>query len=121
MSHEDDLKQVAEEDDPKQVAEGDDPKQVAEVDVQMCKDDIKKLEDMISELRFESEASKIAALKRGIDPGYASTFQDNFGVGSVKPVWDCVVYERGNLSGFPPHVRIRFFAPNATPYMKSKG
>ncbi|KAL2510615.1 putative E3 ubiquitin-protein ligase [Abeliophyllum distichum] len=83
-------------------AEEKDLKQVAEVDVQKCKDDIKKLENMISELRFESEASKIAALKRGIDPSYASTFQgghctrlstcqDNFGAGSVKPERECVM------------------------------
>ncbi|CAA2940092.1 putative E3 ubiquitin-protein ligase RF298 [Olea europaea var. sylvestris] len=102
VSHIDSFKKKREEEDALAKAEEDDLKQVAELDVQKCKDDIKKLENMISELRFESEASKIAALKRGIDPGYASTFQgshgtgfstfqDKFGAGSVKPERECVM------------------------------
>ncbi|CAI9785647.1 unnamed protein product [Fraxinus pennsylvanica] len=98
----DSFKMKREEEDALAKAEEDDLKQVAELDVQKCRDGIKKLENMISELRFESEASKIAALKRGIDPGYASTFrgshgtrfysfQDNLGAGTVKPERECVM------------------------------
>ncbi|CAA2935100.1 E3 ubiquitin- ligase RF298 [Olea europaea subsp. europaea] len=96
------FKKKREDEDALAKAEEDDLKQVAELDVQKCKDDIKKHENMISELRFESEASKIAAMKRGIDPGYGSTFHggqytrlstfhDNFGAGSVKPERECVM------------------------------
>ncbi|KAL2535606.1 putative E3 ubiquitin-protein ligase [Forsythia ovata] len=102
LSRIDSFKKKREDENALTKAEEEDLKQVAEVDVQKCKDDIKKLENKISELRFESEASKIAALKRGIDPGYASTFQgghctrlstfqDNFGAGSVKPERECVM------------------------------
>ncbi|CAI9781149.1 unnamed protein product [Fraxinus pennsylvanica] len=76
------FKSKREDEDALAKAEEDDLKQVAELDVQKCKDDIKKLENIISELRFESEASKIAVMKRGIDLGYGSTFHG----GSLHPM-----------------------------------
>ncbi|KAK6930072.1 hypothetical protein RJ641_004166 [Dillenia turbinata] len=44
----------------------------AENNLQKYKDDIKKLELEISQLRLKADSSKIAALKRGIDGSYAS-------------------------------------------------
>ena len=96
-------------------AEEDMIRQKAENEIQKYKQDVGKLENEISELRFESESSKIAALRRGIDESNggclkdskgSSVFQvyqppkvlkrlavfcDNFGAGSVKPDWECVM------------------------------
>lgn len=44
--------------------------------LQKYKDDIKKLEKEVSELRLKSDSFKIAALRRGIDGSYASTRKD---------------------------------------------
>lgn len=44
----------------------------AERNLQRHKDDIQKLEKEISQLRLKTDSSKIAALRMGIDGGYAS-------------------------------------------------
>ncbi|CAL5395603.1 unnamed protein product [Camellia sinensis] len=48
----------------------------AETNLQKYKDDIKKLEIEISQLRLKTDSSKIAALRRGIDGSYASRLTD---------------------------------------------
>ncbi|KAK4408029.1 putative E3 ubiquitin-protein ligase [Sesamum angolense] len=78
--------------------------------MQKCEEDIKNLENMISELRLESDKSKIAALNVGYGsclagenisafPGMhlpkitkrLAVFQDNFGGDDVKPERECVM------------------------------
>ncbi|KAF3457272.1 hypothetical protein FNV43_RR01929 [Rhamnella rubrinervis] len=48
----------------------------AENNLQRYKDDIRKLEKEISQLRLQTDSSKIAALRRGIDGSYASKLTD---------------------------------------------
>ncbi|KAI3472685.1 hypothetical protein Pfo_030834 [Paulownia fortunei] len=83
---------------------------MAQTNMQKCEDNIKNLENMISELRLESDKSKIAALNVGYGsclagenvstfPGMQlpkitkrlAVFQDNFGAGDVKPERECVM------------------------------
>ncbi|KAF7145288.1 hypothetical protein RHSIM_Rhsim04G0212600 [Rhododendron simsii] len=47
-----------------------------ETNLQKYKDDIKKLEIQISQLRLKTDSSKIAALKRGVDGSYANRLAD---------------------------------------------
>lgn len=96
-------------------AEEDNLRETDERNIQNCMENVKKLEKEISELRLESESSRIAALLGGVDIGYGSglmgskvasacqgfqvpkinkrlaVFQDNFGAGSVKPERECVM------------------------------
>lgn len=51
-------------------------KSKAEKTLHKYKDDIEKLEKVVSELRSKTDSSKIAALRRGIDGSYASTLKD---------------------------------------------
>lgn len=79
--------------------EEDNIREMAEKDMQKCKNDIDKLASEISELRLESEASKIEALRRGIGTGHDSYLKDgNLGPcspmmreGGVKPERECVM------------------------------
>ncbi|KAJ6854006.1 putative E3 ubiquitin-protein ligase RF298 [Iris pallida] len=48
----------------------------AETDMQRHKDEVKKLEQQIAQLRLRNDSSKIAALKWGIDGTYASRLSD---------------------------------------------
>lgn len=86
-------------------------KQMGEVNLQKCKEAIKNLESAISELRLESDKSKIAALNVGYGscltggedasafPGLKlpkitkrlAVFQENFGAGSVGPERECIM------------------------------
>lgn len=90
-------------------AEEDVIRQKAENELQKYKEDIKKLECKISELILESEASKIAALRGGIDGIHGSypteckdfqarkvtkrlaVFWDNFGGRSARAERECVM------------------------------
>lgn len=88
----------------------------AENDLLKYKDDIRKLESDISQLRLKSDSSKIAALRWGTDGSYASRtmdgkynpaikssnqisytnetaqdFQDSLGTGNLKREWECVM------------------------------
>ncbi|KAL0391062.1 UNVERIFIED_CONTAM: putative E3 ubiquitin-protein ligase [Sesamum calycinum] len=102
-------RKIAEEDALLKV-EADRVKQTAEMSMQKCEEDIKNLENMISELRLESDKSKIAALNVGYGsclagenisafPGMhlpkitkrLAVFQDNFGGDDVKPERECVM------------------------------
>lgn len=68
----------------------------AETNLQKYKDDIKKLEIEISQLRLKTDSSKIAALKRGIDGNYANRLADvtNF------PKESQVLYINGTVAKF---------------------
>ena len=48
----------------------------AEKNLQRYRDDIRKLEKEIAQLRLKTDSSKIAALRRGIDGSYASRCRD---------------------------------------------
>ncbi|CAN4113663.1 unnamed protein product [Withania somnifera] len=75
-------------------------RETAESNMQKCKEDIRKLENEISLLRFQSEGSKIEALKRGINnmrpqspkiPKSLAIFDENLGSASVKIERECVM------------------------------
>ena len=111
------LKRETEQQKARTKAEEDNLRETDERNLQNCMENVKKLEKEISELRLESESSKIAALLRGVDIGYGSglmgskvasacqgfqvpkinkrlaVFQDNFGAGagSVRPERECVM------------------------------
>lgn len=109
------LKREAEQQKAQTKAEEDNLRETDERNIQNCMENIKKLEKEISELRLESESSRIAALLVGVDIGYGrglmgskvasacqdfqvpkinkrlAVFQDNFGAGSVKPERECVM------------------------------
>ncbi|KAJ4848336.1 hypothetical protein Tsubulata_042195, partial [Turnera subulata] len=85
-------------------AEQDGIKQKAENDLQKYLEDIKKLESEVSELRMKSDASKIAALRRGADGNFGVTdsgvggtqeskvnFGDNSGAGGLRRERECVM------------------------------
>ncbi|PIN13412.1 putative E3 ubiquitin ligase [Handroanthus impetiginosus] len=69
----DSLRRKKEEDNALTKADEDNIKQTAEKNMQKYKEDIKNLENMISELRLESDKAKIAALNMG----YASLAKEN--------------------------------------------
>ncbi|OVA04416.1 zinc finger protein [Macleaya cordata] len=56
----------------------------AEQDLQRYKEDIRKLESEIAQLRLKNDSSKIAALRRGIDGSYASRLTDGKNVPTAK-------------------------------------
>lgn len=111
------LKRETEQQKARTKAEEDNLRETDERNLQNCMENVKKLEKEISELRLESESSRIAALLRGVDIGYGSglmgskvasacqgfqvpkinkrlaVFQDNFGAGagSVRPERECVM------------------------------
>ncbi|KAL3364983.1 hypothetical protein AABB24_010239 [Solanum stoloniferum] len=80
--------------------EEDNIREKAERNMQKCKEDIRKLESEISLLRFQSEGSKIEALRRGINntrpqspklTKSLAVFEENLGSGSVKIERECVM------------------------------
>lgn len=80
--------------------EEDNMREMAESNMQKCKDDIRKLETEISLLRFQSEGSKIEALRRGINntrpqspkiTKSLAVFEENLGSASVKIERECVM------------------------------
>ncbi|CAN4101941.1 unnamed protein product [Withania somnifera] len=80
--------------------EEDNIRETAESSMQKCKEDIRKLENEISLLRFQSEGSKIEALRRGINntrpqspkiPKSSAVFDENFDSASVKIERECVM------------------------------
>ncbi|KAL3531386.1 hypothetical protein ACH5RR_010708 [Cinchona calisaya] len=116
------LKRESEQQKARTKAEEDNMRETDERNMQVCVEHIKKLENEISELRLESESSKIAALLGGVDMGYDSSligsriasacqgfqvpkvnkrlavFQDNFGAGSGKPERECVMCLTAEMS-----------------------
>ncbi|XP_073143889.1 putative E3 ubiquitin-protein ligase RF298 [Henckelia pumila] len=110
-THIDSLRRKKEEDDAVTEEEEDKIKQRGELNLQKCKEAIKNLESAISELRLESDKSKIAALNVGYGscltgredastfPGLQlpkitkrlAVFQENFGAGSVRPERECIM------------------------------
>lgn len=80
--------------------------------MQKCKENIKNLENMISELRLESDRSRIAALNVGYGSSLGgenvsksvkmtkklAVFQDNFGDEDVKPERECVMCMTDEIS-----------------------
>ncbi|KZV43102.1 hypothetical protein F511_04494 [Dorcoceras hygrometricum] len=107
----DSLRQKKEDDDALTKEEEDKIKQMGEQNLQKCKEAIKNLESVISELRLESDKSEIAALNVGYGscltggedastfPGLQlpkitkrlAVFQENFGAGSVRPERECIM------------------------------
>lgn len=107
----DSLRRKKEEDDAVTREEEDRIKHMGELNLQKCKEAIKNLESAISELRLESDKSKIAALNVGYGscltggedaltfPGLQlpkitkrlAVFQENFGAGSVRPERECIM------------------------------
>ncbi|XP_073053777.1 putative E3 ubiquitin-protein ligase RF298 [Primulina eburnea] len=70
------LKSKREEDEALAIAEAESLTQMAEMNIHKTKEDIKNLENMISELRLKAERSKIAALNIGY--GSCSSSSDDF-------------------------------------------
>ncbi|XP_073301556.1 putative E3 ubiquitin-protein ligase RF298 isoform X2 [Primulina huaijiensis] len=70
------LKSEREEDEALAIAEAESITQMAEMNIQKTNEDIKNLENMISELRLKAEKSKIAALNIGY--GSCSSSSDDF-------------------------------------------
>ncbi|XP_057547473.1 putative E3 ubiquitin-protein ligase RF298 [Amaranthus tricolor] len=60
----------------------------AEANFRRYKEDIIKLEKEISQLRLKTDSSKIAALKRGIDGGFANRLTDPQSSPDAKESWD---------------------------------
>ncbi|CDP20638.1 unnamed protein product [Coffea canephora] len=89
------LKRETEQQKARTKAEEDNLRETDERNLQNCMENVKKLEKEISELRLESESSKIAALLRGVPKinKRLAVFQDNFGAGagSVRPERECVM------------------------------
>ncbi|CAN6482653.1 unnamed protein product [Victoria cruziana] len=56
----------------------------AETDYQQYRDDIRRLESEIAQLRLNTDSSKIAALRWGVDHSYASRLTDNKGLPKLK-------------------------------------
>ncbi|KAM3267362.1 putative E3 ubiquitin-protein ligase [Capsicum chacoense] len=81
--------------------EEDNMRETAESNMKKCKEDIRKLESEISLLRFQSEGSKIEALRRGINnmelqspkitKSLASVFEQNLGSASVEIERECIM------------------------------
>ncbi|MCD7463498.1 hypothetical protein HAX54_050736 [Datura stramonium] len=80
--------------------EEDHMRETAESNMQKCKEDIRKLESEISQLRFQSEGSKIEALRRGINnmmpqspkiTKSSAVFEENIGSASMKIERECVM------------------------------
>lgn len=80
--------------------EEDNIRETTERNMQKCKEDIKKLESEISLLRFQSEGSKIEALRRGINhtrpqspklTKSLAVFEENLGSASVEIERECVM------------------------------
>lgn len=109
----DSLRRKLEEETGLMKAETDKIKQAAEKEMQKCEGDIKNLQNMIAELRLESNKSKIAALNMGYGsylPGLPGSqlpkvtkrlavFQDNFSeVPEVKPERECVMCMTDEIS-----------------------
>ena len=80
--------------------EEDNIRETTERNMQKCKEDIKKLESEISLLRFQSEGSKIEALRRGTNntrpqsptlTKSLAVFEENLGSASVEIERECVL------------------------------
>ncbi|KAK6120113.1 hypothetical protein DH2020_046149 [Rehmannia glutinosa] len=102
----DSLRGKREEDEARLKVEADSIKQIAQTNKQKCEDNIKNLASMISELRLESDKSKIAALSVGYGPTFPENqipkitpvFHDNFGAENVKPERECVMCMTDEIS-----------------------
>ncbi|XP_015578234.2 putative E3 ubiquitin-protein ligase RF298 isoform X2 [Ricinus communis] len=79
-------------------AEEDMIRQRAENDAKKYKEDVAKLEKQVSEIKLKSDASRIAALKRGMEGSQdsdmvkmAENFQETFGTKGLKRERECVM------------------------------
>ncbi|KAI3883252.1 hypothetical protein MKX03_009939 [Papaver bracteatum] len=75
-------------------------KMKAEQDLQRYKEDIRKLETEIAQIRLKNDSSKIAALRRGIDGSYASRLTDGKNALIVKGGTNQTQHISGTMADF---------------------